>query len=767
MVHDIREGNGKLPVAAVQRVSLIRHVGRNVSRLSVGVDRGDDHSGRVEGLPFRVCRLCRLLGDLKTLNGASVGHQPRRVVLEIDRAVFVGDGAANGVLRLIACGGEQRVGRRAASLGGDVIRGRLSGSVPQNPQLAGGHVVEEIDVYAAAFLLVGRRQQAAGLGIALRLHAVGNAPCNHVDHRDVVAGVRGKLSRAGNAQVGSAAIDHRGRCTHGNAAHAVCQIHAPLIRQLPVAGHLNGIEGAALGGEIVGVRPGVVNHRTADIRVQAVPAVHQLARRGVQKQQPGSLAGVAVSAVVRSHQQEIVGHVSARPVEAALAGIVPGGALAFFGLRRVLIGDGQADEVRVAGLAVPEAGVEIAVFHRQRAVGLSAQFIRVDPERFQCGRIERLHRAAGQRHEDHAVRVNRRGDGEAGLVIHVCLYLDLAAYGVHAVDLVARVGDDIAIHQNRAAHGVRIKADAQLVCPIQGAVLRRRWQQYVRDAVIGGRTAEIRPLRLDRRVDGGVGRRRIQRPDDGRRAAALRLGDGVGFRTVGDHQRTGIVPGHGQGAGHGLVAVFCQRVAVAASLAQQIIPRVVRQLLHAGENVPQMQQRVRRFRLEGHFHRGRFQNVQGISSGAVRSLVIFHRDRNRLGVNGAVQRDDHAAFGGHVRAVHPDAVAHVLFAVAGVLLVAGKPQFQILRRHGDRHGIGLHTRRKALGSVLFFQCSGSAVALGCHVFQRQRAVKARYIVLIKSNTVLFLCQADGDRARNGVLLHQQAVQQGAGSCAGG
>ena len=106
-------------------------------------------------------------------------------------------------------------------------------------------------------------------------------------------------------------------------------------------------------------------------------------------------------------------------------------------------------------------------------------------------------------------------------MIHVCLYLDLAAYGVHAVDLVARVGDDISVHQNRAADGVRVKSHAQLVCPIQGTVLRRRWQQYVRDAVIGGRTAEIRPLRRDRRVDGGVGRRRIQRPDDGRRAVLI------------------------------------------------------------------------------------------------------------------------------------------------------------------------------------------------------------------------------------------------------
>ncbi len=191
-------------------------------------------------------------------------------------------------------------------------------------------------------------------------------------------------------------------------------------------------------------------------------------------------------------------------------------------------------------------------------------------------------------------------------MIHVCLYLDLAAYGVHAVDLVARVGDDISVHQNRAAHGVRIKADAQLVCPIQGAVLRRRWQQYVRDAVIGGRTAEIRPLRRDRRVDGGVGRRRIQRPDDSRRAAALRLGDGVGFRTVGDHQRTGIVPGHGQGCRIRLHSRILSARSCSCFPRTADNSRVVRQLLHAGENVPQMQQRVHRFRLEGHFHRGDF-----------------------------------------------------------------------------------------------------------------------------------------------------------------
>ena len=767
MVHDIGEGNGEFRVTRIQRLALVRHVGRNVPRHSVGIDRRNDHSGRVEGLPFRIRRLCRLLGNLKALDGASVGHQPRRVVLEVDRAVLVGDGTANGILRLIARGGEQGVGRRAAALGGDVIRRCLSGSVPQNPQLAGGHVVEEIDIHTAAFLLIGRRQQTAGLGIALGLHAVGNAPCAHVDHHDIVAGVRGKLSRAGNADVGSAVVDHRCGCTHGNAAHAVCQIHAPLARQLPVAGHLDGVERAALGGEIVSVGSGVINHRAADIRVQIVPAVQQLARGGIQEQQPGGLAGIAGCAVVRSHQQEIVGHVSACPVEAALAGIVPGGALAFSGLRRAFIGDGHADEIRVASFAVPEAGVEIAVFHRQRAVGLSAQRIRVNPERFQRGRVERLHRAAGQRHKDHAVGVNRRGDGEAGLVIHIRLCLDLAAYGVHAIDLVARVGDDIAVHQNRAAHGIRIKAHAQLVRPVQCAVLCRRGKRGICDAVVGLRAAEIRPLRRNRRVDGWVGRRLIQHPGDGRRTAVLRLGDGVGFRAVGDHQSADIVPGHGQGAGDGLVAVFCQRVAVAAALAQQIIPRVVRQLLYAGENIPQMQQRIRRFRLEGHCHRGRFQNVQGIDSGAVRSLVIFHRDRNGLGVDGAVQRDNRAAFGGHVRTVHLDAVAYVLFAVAGVILIAGKSQLQILRRHGDGHGIGLHTGGKALGSILFFQCRHSTVALGCHVFQRQRAVEAGYVILIKRNTVFFLCQPDGDRTRDGVPLHQQTIQLNAGSRAGG
>ena len=581
-----------------------------------------------------------------------------------------------------------------------------------------------------------------------------------------MAGVRTELSRAGNAQVGSAAIDHRGGCTHGNAANAVCQIHAPLIRQLPVAGYLNRIEGAALGGKVVSVRLIVVNHRTADIRVQIVPAVQQLARGRIQEQQPGGLAGVAVSAVVRSHQQEVVGHVSACPVEAALTGIVPGGALAFPGLRRVFIGDGQADEVCVAGLAVPEAGVEIAVFHRQRAVWLSAKLVRVNPEGFQRGCVEGLHRTAGQRHEDHAVRVNRRGDGEAGFVIHGRLCLNFAAYGVNAVDFVAGVGDDISVHQNRAADGIRIKADAQLVCPIQGAVLRRRWQQYVRDAVIGGRTAEIRPLRRDRRVDGGVGRRRIQRPDDGHRAAALRLGDGVGFRTVGDHQRTGIVPGHGQGAGHGLVAVFCQRVAVAAALAEKIMPPVLRQLLLAGENAAYVQKRIRRFGNEGHFHRGRFQNVQGIGSGTVRSLVVFHRDPDGLGVDGAVQRDDRNAFGGHIRAVHLDAVAHVLFAVAGVIRIAGKPQLQILRRHGDRHGIGFDAGGEACGSVLPRQGRGCAVAAGGYVLQRQRPGEFCQIILVKCNTVFYLCQPKGDRTRNGVFLHQQAVQLGAGSCAG-
>ena len=212
-------------------------------------------------------------------------------------------------------------------------------------------------------------------------HSVGDLPVGDVDDRKVMATVCAELCRAGDADIGPPIVN--GGCAGG---HGGIGGIVRIVVELQGADILNGtlfvhsglVEVAALAGEVI--LAVVMGDRAADVagHIHLVGG-QQFAGLGVKGQQTGLAGGVAGSAVIRADQQEVVAHIGTGPIEAALAGVVPSGELFFHRLRGVLVGGAQAHIVGLVDLAYPKTGVDVAIVIDNRAVGLTADGVPIDP----------------------------------------------------------------------------------------------------------------------------------------------------------------------------------------------------------------------------------------------------------------------------------------------------------------------------------------------------------------------------------------------------
>ena len=451
-------------------VAHIGTIGINGLNLALVVGTIRHHIGHVAFQP--VGQLCHDLaaGDLnfasvhiyafgsfrhhQLLDRAGQGNQVAAVVLEVQCAVLIHHGAADAVLRQGALRLEHHGCAVALTVFGDaVLQSCLTRAVVDHAHDTGGVVIHEVDVHAAILGVGG--QQAAGLGIALRGGGVGHVPAGQIQHRDVVAAVRGELTGTGHAHIGSAIVHHG-----GGGAHAA-QIDGLGAGEFAVIAKDLAVEVAALGGEVhAAVR---VSDVGADIAGVAFLGVHDLAGALVEHHQLGGLGGIAALAVVGADDHILVIGVSARPVEAALTGIAPQGLLG----GGALIVRRQAHEVGGTALAVPEAHIHIPVRVGDGGVGLALQRILIDPQGRQIIGAERLHAALLQRHEDHTVGIGGRDDGEVGVADHVGGGHGLAGGGIQLQQSAARVGVHVAAHEDGGAHRVAAIAAAAGAGPQQ------------------------------------------------------------------------------------------------------------------------------------------------------------------------------------------------------------------------------------------------------------------------------------------------------------
>ena len=525
----VGEGDGGLTL--FDGAFLPGHIVRDIPLETVGQLGNDLHAGGVERLADLVAHLLRVFPDLNGQDLRGDGHHVAGVVLVVDRAGAVCDGGADAVL----C---QR-GLRREDLAVAGIRGRLrlglARAIHQDGNAAGGIVVGEVDEHIAVaravavevLVDIGRGDHGRGLRIADDAIGVGIAHFAafdvEINDLDAVAAILRELALvAGNAEVDAPVVDGRRAGGHDGAglfltgvALGVLECQRLEVRDpagFPVDGGI--VDVAALGREEHAVRIRVVGNVGADITLAAVVGVEQLACQAVEDQQGGGVDIVALAgAVVRADDAEVIRHISACPVEAAVAGIGPGGELGFVRLRRVLIRHGDGDEVAGSALAVPEADIDVAVVVRRGGVGLAAERIGVDPQGFERLGVEGLDLAAGQADKDHAVGIGRRVDGEAGGARHRALCEHLAGVDVEALDGAAGVGDEVTVHQNGGAGSGR-PACAVLRSPQQLTVLTRVGRGGVRDAKVIAAVAEVRPFGgeiLDKgRVLFGCGQRDLE-----------------------------------------------------------------------------------------------------------------------------------------------------------------------------------------------------------------------------------------------------------------
>ena len=503
------DADGDLGVIRGQGIRGVLEVVGHVLGGTVGIMGGDLQARGIKGIVLAVGGAVRLLGDLQLCDTAAQPHQLGGVVLEVDVALFVHNGAANGVLRLRTVRGKQHIGRLDGVLlavftvglhgGVVVIHLRHAGLIPDDPQLTGGEVIEEVDVVIAVPVLIGRGQQTAGLRIAHGGHGVGDGEGGQVHHRDVVAGIGTELAGTGHADVSTAVGDHGGGGTHGRrrgTVGAIIQMQATqgTLGKSAVGVDLHLIQVAALGGEVIGLGLRIVADAAAEVAyVGGLQAVNELAGLGVQRQNGAVARGIAIISVIGGHQHEVAVDVSTGPIE-AVVGIGPGGELGLVGLGGILIGDREAGKVGLLGLAVPEARVDIAVCIGDGAVGLAAQRILIDPEGLQRLGVEGLHPAIGKTDKDHALGVGGGVDGEGGAAYHGAGLEDQAGLLIHLHDGGTGIGIEVAAHDDGAAHSAAAVALAQLVGPHQNGVLSGDGGAHIHHAVVFIVLAEQGPV---------------------------------------------------------------------------------------------------------------------------------------------------------------------------------------------------------------------------------------------------------------------------------
>ena len=511
------EVDGDIGIFLAQRILREADILRDIAIQTILIVRDHLHALRIKDLACAIEALGGQFGDFDAANRAAQRHHIARIILEIDGAIFIHDGAAQRELALRAAGREQilRLGNGRAILDGQKLG--LAGTIADDAQGSRRIVFEEVDIDLAR-LFIGVGEQAAGLRIALGGAGVGDGPGGEIDDRDAVPFIRFELTDARNADIGAAVVDHRRRGTHAldaliiaaGAPAAQIQLLERIMIDIAIRIDGDGIEVAALGGEIVAVCLLIIADGAADIRADAGKIIDHAAGFRIQGEQPCRRTGIAHFAVVGADQQELIAGIRARPIEAAALGIRPHGLLGLGGLRGVFIRDGQADPVGIGGFAIPEAGIDIAVAIGDRRIRLAADGIGIDPQRFQRIGVERLYHT-GQRDEDHALGIGRRRNIEGGRGDHIAGLNDLSRHRIDLQNAGIHRADQIAVHQNRRADYGGVERLARLIRPVEQGVLRGDGRGRIGDGVVIIVSAEIVPVGRNIFADGFVLLRLLKR----------------------------------------------------------------------------------------------------------------------------------------------------------------------------------------------------------------------------------------------------------------
>ena len=153
-------------------------------------------------------------------------------------------------------------------------------------------------------------------------------------------------------------------------------------------------------------------------------------------------------------------------------------------------------------------------------------------------------------------------------MIHFAGTFDRAGDGIDAIDGITGIGDDVTVHQNGAAHCIGIEALADLVRPVEAAVLCGIGNGCICHTVVFVISPEIGPEGGHFMVNGIVDGCFCQCPADLYGTALAAFGNGIDHFAVSYHQGIRVIPGDRQGAGFSCKACLTQHIAVGITLAQ-------------------------------------------------------------------------------------------------------------------------------------------------------------------------------------------------------
>ena len=396
---------------------------------------------------------------------------PAAVVAVIEGAVGAADGADEA---------ELLVAGRAVDLGLDgVLAGTVSGIYGDEGNAAGLAVVGGIAVELAGVLQIGGGKHHRALGIRLHGDGVQAIEGVGIGHNDVAVAVAACHNAAAGAE------DHKVTVHHGGGGSLKGNLAALQIGQGAALGiHCHGGNVAVFGGEIGSALLSAVGNGGALVAHAGKGDVgNDIAVLSVQSEEVG-IAVIAACAVIATHDHSIAHHGGAGPVEAAGDGLLP---------NQRTIGGLDAHKVSVTGLALPVAGIQIAVGIGDGAVVLAAQLVGEGPLGLQRLGVKGLHLAAGDGAVDHAIGIGGRHDGIAAAVKHGGFLDKRTGLQIHFFQRIAGHEYQRIVGNDKAAGGGRPTA-AVFLDPLFSGGFHGSRGGRIGDGHVIEAVAEVRPV---------------------------------------------------------------------------------------------------------------------------------------------------------------------------------------------------------------------------------------------------------------------------------
>ena len=401
-----RHGGGSAAAIETDAAAVTGSGGKRDAPGALGHHQLVAHTARGKGA-VPLARVGGQCGQVRLVFGK--GKDTAAVVAVVNGAVGAADGADKAKLLM--------TGRIVDLRFHGVCAGAVGGIHGDEGHAAGLAVIGGVAVEPAGLGQIGRGDHHRALGIGQQGHGIQTLQSVGIGHDEVAGAVAVGDDAAAGTEEHLISVYHRGGGGLGG--------HLAALQVGQGAGggvHRGGGDVTVLGGEIHPALFGAVRHRGALVAHAGEGEIGDHIARGLIQGQQVGIADKAVGTVVGTHDDGIAHHGGACPVKAAGDGLFP---------HKTAVGGIDADEVGVLGLAVPKAGVQIAVGVGDGGVVLALQLVGEHPPGLQSPGVKGLDLAAGQGAENSSVRIGGGDDHIAAAGGHGGLAQQITGLQIH------------------------------------------------------------------------------------------------------------------------------------------------------------------------------------------------------------------------------------------------------------------------------------------------------------------------------------------------